>query len=376
MLAFDQLSFWEKETYTNHADVIIIGSGIVGLSTAIHVKMAHPSKQVLVLERSYLPFGASTKNAGFACIGSPSELLDDLSRSSEQTVFETVQKRWEGLQYLKELLGADTIDYQENGSYELFAPHQKELHQQCIESLPYLNRRLASITGKKEVFQADSKIIFNNGFHGFTAAISHQAEGQIDTGKMMHAFIQKAIQLGVHILNGIAVKSILKEHIITDHGNIPYQQVAICTNGFAQHLLPDEDIQPARAQVLVTSPVKNLKFKGIYHFDEGYYYFRNVGNRILFGGGRNLDKAKENTTKAVNTPELIQHLQTILNTQILPHKNITIEHQWAGIMGVGQTKVPIIKKIDSGQFSAIRLGGMGVAIGALVGKQLASLMNK
>ena len=84
MLYFDNLSYWEKETYINHTDLLVVGAGIVGLSTAIHYKERFPSKKVTVIERGYLPTGASSKNAGFACIGSPSELLADLKSSSEE----------------------------------------------------------------------------------------------------------------------------------------------------------------------------------------------------------------------------------------------------------------------------------------------------
>ena len=77
MINFQQLSFWEKESFINQTVYLIIGSGIVGLSTAIYLKQREKGKKVTVLERGFLPTGASTKNAGFSCIGSPSELLDD-----------------------------------------------------------------------------------------------------------------------------------------------------------------------------------------------------------------------------------------------------------------------------------------------------------
>ena len=56
-------------------------------------------------------------------------------------------------------------------------------------------------------------------------------------------------------------------------------------------------MQPARAQVLITKPIKNLQIKGTFHLDKGYYYFRNIDNRILFGGGRNLDFKTEETSE-------------------------------------------------------------------------------
>ena len=68
--AAPNLSFWEKESFLNRSDYVIIGSGIVGLSAALHLKQREKGKKVTVLERGILPSGASTKNAGFACIGS------------------------------------------------------------------------------------------------------------------------------------------------------------------------------------------------------------------------------------------------------------------------------------------------------------------
>ena len=45
-----------------------------------------------------------------------------------------------------------------------------------------------------------------------------------------------------------------------------------------------------------------------------------------------------------------------------------------GIMGVGPSKKPIIQNISNNCVAAIRLGGMGVAIGSIVGKEAAELI--
>ncbi|NOQ73347.1 MAG: FAD-dependent oxidoreductase [Crocinitomix sp.] len=371
MLEINALSYWEKETYINHTDFLVIGSGIVGLSTAIHIKERNPSKKVTVLERGYLPTGASTKNAGFACIGSPSELLADLEKQSEEIVFDTVQKRWQGLNYLRELLGDEAIEYKEFGSYELFTTAQEASYQACLKRIDYLNSKLNPITGIQKVFLAASKICKSAEFNNFKYAIKHAAEGQINTGKMMAALLKLAQSKGIHILNGIEAKEIQNQKLLTNIGSFKFNKLAVCTNGFAKTLLPKEDVSPARAQVLVTSPIENLPFLGIYHFDEGYYYFRNIGNRVLFGGGRNLDIKGETTTKLETTEQITDHLEKILRENILPNCEFTIEYKWAGTMGVGKSKSPIIKKLSEHVYCGVRLGGMGVAIGTLVGKELA-----
>ena len=60
---------------------------------------------------------------------------------------------------------------------------------------------------------------------------------------------------------------------------------------------------------------------------------------------------------------------------ILPNQEFEIEHRWSGIMGVGTQKKAIVKQTSQNIFCGIRLGGMGVAIGSLVGKELADLLN-
>jgi glycine/D-amino acid oxidase-like deaminating enzyme len=72
--------------------------------------------------------------------------------------------------------------------------------------------------------------------------------------------------------------------------------VIYCTNAFSSKFLKNENIIPARGQILLTEPIEGLKLKGTFHYDEGFYYFRNLGNRVLLGGGRNQDFKTEETT--------------------------------------------------------------------------------
>ena len=73
------LSFWEINNWFTNVDYTIVGSGIVGLHCALQLRERYPKSKILVLEKGMLPQGASTKNAGFACFGSLSEIIDDLN---------------------------------------------------------------------------------------------------------------------------------------------------------------------------------------------------------------------------------------------------------------------------------------------------------
>ena len=108
------LSFWEKESFQNF-DIIIVGAGIVGLSTAVSIKEKNQSLSVLIIEKGALPTGASTKNAGFSCFGSITEILYDLENTGEEETLKLIEQRYKGLNILTTRLGERNIDYQNNG---------------------------------------------------------------------------------------------------------------------------------------------------------------------------------------------------------------------------------------------------------------------
>jgi hypothetical protein len=371
------LSFWERSAFFSDMDVVIIGSGIVGLNAALCLKKKNKNLRITVLERGMLPSGASSKNAGFACFGSPSELLDDLKKSSEDEVFSLVEKRWKGLLRLRKNLGDKTIDLHNWGGYEVFDSRAR--YNTCSNKLSYLNRHLAPIVGKRNVYQDAGKKIRDFGFKNIRHMIVNTAESQIDTGKMISALIHKVRSSGIEILNGFDVREIndtaRNVSIISSSGiRINTRRVIIATNGFAKQFLPDFPLEPARAQVLITSPIKDLKLKGTFHYDSGYYYFRNIGDRVLFGGGRNLDMEKERTSEFGLTPLVQNRLEELLRTTILPGIKYSIDMRWSGIMGVGPEKKSIVQPVSQTIFCAVRMGGMGVAIGSLVGEEAAALV--
>ncbi|ARV09764.1 FAD-dependent oxidoreductase [Winogradskyella sp. PC-19] len=374
------LSYWEIKSWLTDVDFTIVGSGIVGLNCALQLKNRFPKAKVLILEKGILPQGASTKNAGFACFGSLSELIEDLKTHSEAEVFNLVNQRVEGLHLLRQTLGDDNIDYQELGGYELFTKADEVLYEECLQRKDAINKLLKPIFNTCVFSFKEDSFGFQNiqSKQGF-----NQFEGQIDTGKMMSALLQLVYQKGIKILNATTVESFSEDSnsvkVKTNHFEFTTSKLLIATNGFASKLLDenlnlDYRVKPARAQVLITEPIKNLKIKGTFHLEKGYYYFRNIDNRILFGGGRHLDFKAEETTELAQTELVKNKLKELLETTILPNQNVNIDQYWSGIMGVGSQKKPIVKQLSNNVFCGVRLGGMGVAIGSLVGKELADLV--
>ncbi len=376
----NNLSFWEIESYIGKPDFVVAGAGIVGLSTALNLRRYFRRSSILVLERGVFPSGASTKNAGFACYGSLSELASDLENHSLDEVLSLVEKRWKGLLRLRENLGDKNIDFRKKGGYEVFRSGDVS-YDKAKKVFDEFNKHVGKITGIRNVYKVADNKLKSFGLKGFDHLIENTGEGQLDSGKMMKMLEMKARASGIRIINGVQIESyneVPGAVMLHVNGGPPIRtkKLLITINGFAKHLIPGADVIPARAQVMITSVLSNLKLRGSFHFEDGFYYFRDVGNRVLIGGGRNLDLSSEQTDEFGITTRIQERLEMILKENILHGKKFSIENRWSGIMGLGTRKSTIIKKLSARVYCGVRMGGMGVAIGSLVGEELAQLIRK
>jgi glycine/D-amino acid oxidase-like deaminating enzyme len=368
------LSYWELKNWFTDVDYTIVGSGIVGLHAALRLRERFPESKILVLEKGMLPQGASTKNAGFACFGSLSEIIDDLKSHSEEEVIRLIQKRWHGLQLLRKRLGDTAIDFRPYGGYELFLNDQSGAYQECLSKLAFINEILKPLF-KSDVFTKEVDRFGFSGIHEYV--MFNPFEAQIDTGNMMQELLKQAVSQNILILNQQTVTSFHENRndveVALGDFSFPTKKLLFATNGFAGELTQGA-VKPARAQVLITEPIRNLDIKGTFHLDKGYYYFRNIGDRILLGGGRNLDFDGETTTEFGETKIIQDRLDQLLKEVILPNRDFKIEHRWSGIMGLGSSKNPVVSQLSDHVYCGVRLGGMGVAIGSLIGTELADLI--
>jgi glycine/D-amino acid oxidase-like deaminating enzyme len=359
-----------------------VGSGITGISAAIELKETFPKDRILVLERGLLPTGATTRNAGFACMGSASELLADLAYQSEDEVVALFMRRKHGLDILRKRLNDEALGYRAEGGFEVIA--EKDLA--VLDRIDYLNGLLLPQLGSPAFRPAPDGIDrfgFSRDF--VSALIENTCEGSIHSGQAMRSLIELATALGVEIKTGASVTRFMEEaRAVRVYVESPFRKelipmqsrtLTVCTNAFAPQLLPGEDVIPGRGQVLITRPLPGLRLKGIFHYDAGYYYFRELDGRVLIGGGRNLDFEGERTTEFALTALIQDELEEKLRTMILPGQPFEIDMRWSGIMAFGATKAPIVKAFSERIFGAFRMGGMGVALGSMAARDVAALIS-
>jgi glycine/D-amino acid oxidase-like deaminating enzyme len=295
-------------------------------------------------------------------------------------VLEVVEKRWVGLQRLRALVGDDNLNFQQLGGYELFNERETVIFNQCTERIPEFNEKIGRITRQPEVYKVVDDRRSQFGFSAVEHLILNQSEGQIHTGKMMSSLLRIARDTGVEIFNGMGIRQledgptgVLLETAFGWTLQVP--RVLVAVNGFARQLIPTIDLYPARNQVLLTKPIPGLKVEGCFHYDRGYYYFRNIDGRILLGGGRNLDIETEKTAEFGSNELIRAALEKLLHEVICPGQQVAIDAWWTGILGLGPVKKPILERVSPHVVVAVRLSGMGVAIGTLVGQEGATLLS-
>ena len=373
-----QWSYWEIDRGWNTAELIVVGGGLVGLTSAIEWKRANPSKKVMVLERGFLPIGASTRNAGFACFGSMTELLDDLKSIGDEGLVSLVERRWNGLSSLRELHGDASLGFRPCGGYELFPVGSEEAFRHVMEKLEDMNARLASVFGQDVFSLVDEPGVLKQ-YSAIIGAVSNPLEGSIHPGLMMESLLCKAKSLGVELMFGAELSSMVRKasswQLKTKAGrDFGAANVLLCNNGWARRFL-DLPLRTVRNQVLVTERLDRPLAGHVYHIDRGYYYFRTVdqGRRILLGGGRHRMGEEEETDDLAVTARLKEHLTEFLHRHI--HPTAKVEYHWSGILGVGDERSPLVQNVGDGLYIAVRLGGMGIAIGTDIGMEAARMIS-
>jgi len=373
------LSYWEKTQLLNY-DLIVLGGGITGMFCALEYRKLNPKASIAILERGLFSNGASTKNAGFACFGSLTELMDDSKNMDNESLFKIVQMRIDGLALLRETLGDKNIDLQWKGGYELFFDKTPD----ALNQIDHFNELLKPIF-KKNVFYWNNSKIKQFGFSEDRVKhiIENPFEGQIDTGMMIRALRSIVNEKDISFFSNVTLTDFdfskdqnnLSLKLKNIDFNFHCNNLAICNNAFASQLFPSLKISPGRGLVILTEPIPNLKLEGTFHYQQGYYYFRNIKDRILLGGGRSVDFDTETTTSFGVNPKIKNQLIDDLQNFIFPSEKVSLDMEWSGIMAFGKDKTPIVKKHQNNIVIGVKLSGMGVAIGSEVGKKLAMLLK-
>lgn len=373
------LSYWDNLHVSSLKDVIIVGAGITGLSCALRISQLRPELNIRIIDKHQLTRVASTRNAGFACFGSLTEIQDDIIKHGESVAFDLVERRYKGIQLIRKTFSSQQIDYNHTGGFELINKGDM-LNENLLDEIQRLNQSLKEIIGD-DVFKLLPHNQMPSSFTSGTYVVKNAHEGQLNPSKFVRQLAGQLPSATTEILEGVELKSQKRAGdylaLDTSRGVMKARMVILATNGLTDALnLEHDKIKPARNLVMVSEKL-NLGFEGVYHAEQGYIYFRNVGDRLLIGGGRHWDRKTEYSQKFGENEFIKSKLKAYAQETIFANGPVVkFDYQWSGIMGITQNKAPIIKRLQEGLFLAAGFGGMGVALGMHSGFEIAELACK
>lgn len=352
-----------------HADVAVIGAGITGASVCYW--LAGRCKVVL-LERDTIASKASGRNAGFLLTGTSDHYNKAIQRYGHEkarAVWEVTQQNHDLLE--KQIFNHEECDYRRSGSY-LVAAGKKEMRG-LLESIDLLkkdgfNYKLIS---ESEI----NAILSSKGFHG---AAFNARDGEVNPVKLVGALVGKANDNGAHIFEKTIVKRIIAKDsfsIKTEHATANSDFVVLATNAYTPMIYPyfKGRITPIRGQMLATNPL-GKRFEGVFYANYGYEYWRQTPDgRILAGGFRELDLARERGYRMATTKNIQKSLEKLLIKLSL---KFDVEHRWSGIMGFTKDHLPIIGPLPNAKNLLISAGysGHGLGFGFVAGRMIAKVI--
>lgn len=372
-------SFWldrspvaGKKTY----DVIIVGAGISGLSTAYWIQKEDPSLKIAIIEKSRLTYGASGRNAGFITCGS----VEHFNRMINKHGLKQATEIWKFSETNLKLLEQEIIEdqgeelgFEKNGAYSLAAQENE------FEELKNVSRIMSELKIPTEVFSAD-EVRERVGAVNFVGGIKYLDDASVNPVQLVNRIHSKINADLFELTEALAIEHttdgtrILK----TDNGDFEAPMIVINLNGYSSTLHPwfKDKIFPTRAQCLMMEKVPRF-MEGPCYANFYLDYFRQIPTgELLIGGFRQMEKDTEVGYSDHITDGIQNALHEFVKTHLPQYKEAKVTHRWSGVMGFSKDGEPMIGSIpdDNQVFFAGGYTGHGIGLAFHTGKCLTDLI--
>lgn len=336
------------------ADVVVVGAGIAGLSTAY--ALAREGVSVVVLERDRIASGASGRNAGFVLAGVAENFVAACRRYGRERATRIWRTTIANRVLLAGIVERQRIECDLAWSGSLQQAGDDEEWSEIRESAGQLSAEGVRVTLDPERRHA-----------------CYAEDGEVHPVKLVRGLAAAAEERGARIFEATRVSALRADSVATPHGTVRTGSVVVCTNAYSESLLPRVRIVPIRGQIAATAPVRERHFPRPVYAHRGYRYWRQTAEgRVLVGGWRNTAFDEETGTDARPTEGMQRHLDAFLAEHGIA---APVTHRWAGIMGFSHDSLPYIGRRGDGIYLNAGFTGHGNAFAVIGGEIVASLIR-
>jgi gamma-glutamylputrescine oxidase len=350
--------------------VCVVGGGIAGCSTALH--LAQRGYKVALLEARCIAWGASGRSGGQAIAG---------YASGQQKIVDAVglqdaRKLWdisvEGLNLLRELIATHRIDCDLQTGQLHVAIKERQRHDLLHEKTE-LEQRFG-YTGLKLMERSEVESLLQT--HRYCAGLYDSGGAHLHPLNYTLGLAAAAVNAGVQVFEHSTVVSIRPGEpatATTPEGRVRARFVALCCNAYIDNLAPRlrSRIMPVGTYIVATEPLgesrmQALMRKNIAVTDVNFvldYFRRSADHRLLFGGRVSYSGLDPFNTRSATRRRMINVFPQL--------SDVKIDYAWGGYVDITINRAPDFGRLHPNVYYVQGFSGHGIALTGVAGKLIA-----
>ncbi len=366
-------------------DVIVVGAGIAGIATALH--LARAGAGVVVLERTAVASRASGRNDGQLLLGLGEHyhrIHGQFGADKARTLWAFLSDNHDALRAALAAAGVACELRTEGGLRLAETPHEWTELREAAELLAAEGKAHRLVPAAELQHWLPAAI----GFHG---ALHLPGEAIVQPVRMVRGLAAAAVRDGATILENAEVSAIDGDAgdfrvALRDGRTLRASIVVHCTSTLARELdstgLLSRTVFPFRGQVLATGPLPPAtmqQFPG-YAMSSNfcYEYFRVTGERFVIGGKRWSVPGEELgiLDDSTHHPQVSKNLLAYVHEHFPVLRGVPFPHTWTGIMAGTPDGLPLVGALPGrpGTFVLLAFNGYGLSFAFLAGACLAEMI--
>ncbi len=362
-----------------HADIVIVGGGLVGLCAAL--ELVKDGLKVVVLEKEFAGFGASGRNAGYLAGGSGLKYELFLKKIGKENVVKLVDFYEQGVKFTENLFEEYAIDcdYIQSGLI------RAAIHETQVKSLQN-NIKMSREFGCQLEF-LDSNDMRARGIPpAFLFGSYNPNGGTLNPGKYIQGLRRAAIQTGVKLYEDTAVISFNEDQVgisvKTPHGSVRAKKLILANNAYMPQLgiLQDKTV-PLRVSAIETVPLTQAQLNAL-----GWYNREGIttSHHIMESHRLTARNTLVCTTKQLHyvygsktpsEPDLGQYraLKVAIEDRFPMLKDIAIKSCWSGYISYTNDTLPAVGTTSMSEniYYAAGCCGHGLGTQGMIGNLIA-----